>query len=493
METLKESIKRIVTDKKLYIFTIFTLLFFGIYCVMQYAPDTYSVFTNTPRQNLDHFFSCGRLVTGLFLYGTMGILELNATTVYMISYGLAIICTIASLYKIDKIFAEDIKDTKLSILVSLLIIINVFSIELFVYVEKGFLMLSVLLCVLAVEQIKKFLEGKKIAFFWALIFMLIANCCYQGTVGLVVAIGMLYIIKYSKNVKEFIKNNILVALVYGIPAILNFIMVRFLFTNSRVKGEIILAESLKKIYEGTKSMIFANYDLLPKYLFAIILLGLVIFLIYQIIKKAESTKAKILEILGIFYIIIGTIFVTIAPQIMQDTNSIWFVARSSYPVASLIGILLIYATMRIEIKKMTKIGILIIATIFLGIQFVSFMRYSIDNYIVNGIDRQNVEQIQAKVLEYEEKTGKQITKIAFYEDKMPNYTYSNIKATGDMNLKALYKDWSALRVIKYYTGRNLEQIEKNEETQKEFKEKDWNYYNDEQLIFEDDVLHLCNF
>ena len=177
METLKESIKRIVTDKKLYIFTIFTLLFFGIYCVMQYAPDTYSVFTNTPRQNLDHFFSCGRLVTGLFLYGTMGILELNATTVYMISYGLAIICTIASLYKIDKIFAEDIKDTKLSILVSLLIIINVFSIELFVYVEKGFLMLSVLLCVLAVEQIKKFLEGKKIAFFWALIFMLIANCC----------------------------------------------------------------------------------------------------------------------------------------------------------------------------------------------------------------------------------------------------------------------------------------------------------------------------
>ena len=62
-----------------------------------------------------------------------------------------------------------------------------------------------------------------------------------------------------------------------------------------------------------------------------------------------------------------------------------------------------------------------------------------------------------------------------------------------MNLKALYKDWSALRVIRYYTGRNLEQIEKNEEIQKEFKEKDWNYYNDEQLIFEDAVLHLCNF
>ena len=158
METLKQSIKNIVTDKKIYIFTIFTLLFFGIFCVMQYAPDTYSVFTNTPKENLTHFFSCGRLVTGVFLYGLMGILKLDAITVYMISYGLAIFCTIVSLYKIDKIFNEDVKSTKLSVLASLLIILNVFSIELFVYIEKGILMLSVLLCVLAVEQIKKFFE-----------------------------------------------------------------------------------------------------------------------------------------------------------------------------------------------------------------------------------------------------------------------------------------------------------------------------------------------
>lgn len=493
METLKQSIKNIVTDKKIYIFTIFTLLFFGIFCVMQYAPDTYSVFTNTPKENLTHFFSCGRLVTGVFLYGLMGILKLDAITVYMISYGLAIFCTIVSLYKIDKIFNEDVKSTKLSVLASLLIILNVFSIELFVYIEKGILMLSVLLCVLAVEQIKKFFEGNKKAILLAFIYMLIANCCYQGTVGLIVAIGMLYIIKYSKNVKEFIKNNIIVALVYGIPAILNFIMVRFIFTNTRVKGEIILTESLKKIYEGTKNMIFSNYDLLPKYLFVIILLGLIVFLVYQIIKKKESTKTKILEILGIVYIIVGTIFVTIAPQIMQDTNSIWFVARSSYPVASLIGILLIYAAMKTQIEKKAKIGILIILTIFLGIQFVSFMEYSIDNYIVNKLDRQNVEQIQTKILQYEKETGKQITKIAFYEDKNPNYTYPDVKATGDMNLKALYKDWSELRVIGYYTGRDLKQTEKNTEIQKGFKEKDWNYYNDEQLIFEGEVLHLCNF
>ncbi len=493
METLKSSIKKILTDKKLYLFGIFTLLFFGIYSIMQYAPDTYSVFTNTTRQNLTHLFSCGRLVTGVFICGTIGILKLNPITVYMISYGLAIICTIISLYKIYKLFEEDIKDSKLSILVALLVIINIFSIELFVYVEKGILMLSVLLCVLSVEQIKKFFEGNKKSFLLAIFFMIIANCCYQGTVGLVIALGMLYIIKYSKNVKEFIKNNIIVALIYGIPAILNFLMVRFLFTNSRVKGEIIFVESLKKIYEGTKNMIFENYGLFPKYLFTIILLGLIVAIIYQIVKKKENIKTKTLEILGIFYIIIGTIFVTIAPQIMQDTNSIWFVARSSYPVASLIGILLIYLTMKSQIKQKAKMAILISATIFLGIQLISFMSYGIDNYIVNKIDRQNVEQINAKIIEYEEKTGKQITKIAFYGDKNPNYTYPNIKATGDMNLKALFKDWSALRIIRYYTGKGLEQVEKNEEIEKSFKEKDWNYYDNEQLIFKDDVLHLCNF
>lgn len=491
MEKVKQKIKEIFTDKKLYFYGIITFLFFGIYCLMQYTPDTYRVFSNSLRETVTHFLSCGRVVTGIFIYILVRILKLGETGIYFVSYGLAIICTITSMYKLDKLFQKDIKNKTICILSSIFIIINVFSIELYVYIEKGILMLSVLLCVMAVEEMRKYWEGDKKRILYSLVLMIIANCCYQGTVGLFVTISLLYIIKYSKNIKEFIINNIFVALIYGIPAIINFIMVRFIFTNSRVSGEIILSESIQKIYQGTKNMLLTTYGLLPKYLFVISIIIVSLWIIYKIVKKQE--KAKILGILGIGYIILGTVFSTVLPQIMQDTNSIWFVARSSYSAGALIGILLIYANTKFEIEEKSKNIILILSCIFLAIQFVYFTNYAIDNHKVNYEDRQIAEQIVKKISQYENETGKTITKIAIYEDKSLNYTYQNIKTTGDMNLKALYPEWSTLGIIRYYTGKKLEQIEKNESIEQNFKNNNWDYYNDEQVILEEETIHLCRF
>ena len=75
---------------------------------MQFAPDTYSVFTNSVKQNTSHFLSCGRVVTALFFYMTMGVLKWSNTAIYMISYSIAIICMIASLYLLYKLFKNKV-------------------------------------------------------------------------------------------------------------------------------------------------------------------------------------------------------------------------------------------------------------------------------------------------------------------------------------------------------------------------------------------------
>ena len=317
-----------VKSKELYIFSIIALLFFGAFWVLQYAPDTYSVFTNDLAHTVQHFLSCGRFVTGAAAYFAMGILKLGNTGTYILSYVFAMVCLIVSLYRLNNLIRKDVKNDIISMLISTLILINPFSIELYMYIEKGIMLLSVLLCVLAVEQIDKFFQGNKRAILWGLFFMLVANCCYQGTVGLFVAISLIYIIKYSKNIKEFIINNIVVMLVYGIPALINFLSVRFLFSNARVNGEIILSESIYKMIAGTKSMIISTYGLLPKYLFLAVIVVLLGFIIY---------KSKGKKLLSALYLIAGTLFVTVAPQILQDTNSIWFVARSSYSMAAIIS------------------------------------------------------------------------------------------------------------------------------------------------------------
>ena len=493
MKKIKEYVKEMIIDKKLYLFTIITFCFFGVYCNMQYAPDTYSVFSVSLKQTVLTFFGSGRIVTGIFFYILMGILKLSPNLTYIVSFSIAIICTILSLYRLYKLFAKDCKINALSCIAAILIIINIFSIELFTYIEKGTLMLSVLFCILAVEQIRNFFEGSTKSFLFALIFMLIASCCYQGTVALFVAISLLYIIKYSKNIKQFIVNNVIVAFAYGIPAIINFVLVRFIFTNSRVEGKLVLMDSMKKILDGTKNMFIGTYQLFPKYLFLVIIVLLIGYMIYKIIKKQETKNKKVLQILGIGYIILGATFVTIAPQLLQNTESIWFVSRNTYAIASIIGILLAYAMILFEIKPKEIKIIIAISCIILVIQFVYFTRYSIDNYIVNYQDKQNVKQIEEVISKYEQETGNSITKIAFYNDKNPSYTYLDIHSTGDLNIKALYPDWAKTAVIKYYTGRVLEPIQSNETIAERFKENDWNYYDKEQIILENDTIHLCNY
>ena len=492
MENLKDKIKEIITDKNLYIFAIITIVFFGALCKLQYAPDTYSVFTNELMSSVKHFLSCGRIVTAIATYVVMGILKLSNEWTYILSYVFAMICMIISFYRLNKLIQKDVKNHIVSVIIATLILINPFSLELFLYIEKGIMVLSVLLCVLAVEQIDKFFQGNKKSIIWAGIFMIIANCCYQGTVGLFVAISLIYIIKYSKNLKEFIVNNVIVALTYGIPALLNFLLVRFFFTNARVNGEMIFSESIAKVIDGTKRMLVDSYDLLPQYLFLVVIVIILGIIICKAIRENISTKEKSLKILSAFYLIAGTLFATVAPQMLQDTNSIWFVARSSYPMAAIIGILGLYLFSKFDIKEVVKDIVICICIVFLLIQYVYFMDYTRDNYIGNYLDKQVTTQIYQEILNYEEATGNTVDTIAIYRDKTPQYVYPELKASGDINIKAYSADWCVSRILKF-TGREFKVIEANQEIKEEFEQKSWDYFSPEQIIFENNVMHLCVF
>ena len=491
MEKIKSKCQEIICDKNLYIFSIITMIFWGAFCIMQYAPDTYDVFTNGVKNSVLHFFTCGRYITGIALIFAMRILNLGNKGIYYLSYIFAIICTIISLYRLNKLIKKEIKNEILSIVITTIILINPFSIELYMYIEKGIMVLSVLLCVLAVEQMVEFFDGNKKSSIYALILMIIANSCYQGTVGLFVSISLIYILKYSKNIKEFIKNNVIVALTYGIPAILNFLSVRFLFTNARVNGNMILSESIKKVIDGTKNMLTETYGLLPENLFLIAIYIIVALIIYKAIKDKCSTKQKILKIAGAFYIIAGTIFATVAPQILQDTNSIWFVARSSYPMAAIIGLLLLYLCFKFDINIIEKNIMIIFTIVFMIIQFINFMQFIIDNYIGNYLDRQVTLEIKSYIEDYEKETKNTIDSICIYHDKATKYVYDNLKASGDMNIRGYSADWCIPKILEFYTGRKLEVLEANVELKEIFSQNNWDKFKEEQIIFDNNIMHLC--
>lgn len=486
-------IKDIFKDTYLYLCGMITIIFFGVFVLMQYAPDTYFAFTNSTKAVMNQFISGGRLVTAFSAGICIGVMKLSDKIIYFLSYIFAIICTMISLYKFCNLLNKDIKNKTICLIIATLIIINAFSFELFVYIEKGIMMLSVLMCILAVEQINKWFNNKSLKHaIIALCYVMIATCSYQGTVGIFVAISLFYIIKHSGNTKEFLLNNVKVATIYGIPAITNFLIVKFLGSNSRVKGQIVLSESIEKIIQGLKNLIINTYNILPKYIFLLAIIGIIFFITYKIvISKDEKKKVKILKFIGIIYIFAGTLVATIAPQILQNTNSIWFVARSSYPMASIIGILLIYIFYQFDIKELEKNIITIIIILFLIIQLFFFLRLAIDGYIVNYKDKQETNEIIKQIEKFEKDSSNQITKIAIYYDKNTTYVHPDIRGSGDINVRALCTNWASKFIINYYSGRKLENTECDNKIKEKFSQEDWNQYDNAQIILKNDTIHLC--
>ena len=493
---MKERIKNIQLDKALYFFIAITFIFFGIFIKMGFAVDSYATFTFSKYEFIDQFTTSGRFVVvlvGIILKS----LNLKYETVYIISYISANICMIISMYKLYTITKDDINNKILKILIPILIILNAFSIELFMFIENGIMLFAVMMSVFAVGEIKKWLKSKKTKYLiTTFIFMLLGNFSYQGVVGIFIAISVIYILKFSKNIKEFIINNIIVAFSYGIPAIIDYLLIKIFFSSSRVSrvsGQFDLIQSLKIILDETKTMITETYGILPEY-FLEILIGLMcVLMLIQILVNKNTIKNKTIDILKIIYIIAAVTLASVAPQIMQDTKAIWLVARSTYSYASLFGILILYWNMNFKTNKFLVKGIMIAGMILIVVQFYRFMLLGVDRYKVNKMDYQITQKVISRINEYEEDTGNTVKNIAIYEDKSLSYSYYGIFSTGDINIRAYSKDWCIIYIIRYYSGRDLEKIEKDTEIEKKFKEKEWTDFENEQLVFEGDTLHFCKY
>lgn len=330
---MESKIKKFFFNKEMLIYIVVTIMFFGIFIAQEFALDSYATYTFNIKELYNQFAPCGRfliIITGTFLK----LMNISDKTSYFLSYALAMVCMILSQYKLFNLIKKDVKNRNLQILIPILLVLNIFSIELFLFIEKGIMILSVFLCICALDSVIKFLEKRdKKHIIFALIYVLLANFSYQGVVGIFVALSLIYILKYSKTLKDFIVNNILVALIYGIPSLLDYILIKLLSVGSRVSGNIVIAESIKKIIQSTLNMMVTTYEILPKFFYLVLVLSIIIIISINIYKVKDK---KLLEVLKIIYIFSEIIIATIFPQIMQNTDSIWFVPRSTYSYASIL-------------------------------------------------------------------------------------------------------------------------------------------------------------
>ena len=105
---MKEKIKELLTNRNIWFFTLITVLFFGILLRMEFAIDSYATLTFSMEELISQFAPLGRFVI-LWVGGIIHLFNLKSETIYMLSYLVAILCMIISLYKLYQMIKIDVK------------------------------------------------------------------------------------------------------------------------------------------------------------------------------------------------------------------------------------------------------------------------------------------------------------------------------------------------------------------------------------------------
>ena len=61
------------------------------------------------------------------------------------------------------------------------------------------------------------------------------------------------------------------------------------------------------------------------------------------------------------------------------------------------------------------------------------------------------------------------------------------------NIKAYAKDWCIIYILKYYAGMDLIETSQDSEIVEKFNNQDWKVFDDNQLIFSGNTMHLCKY
>lgn len=502
----KKVLKWVKSNKvSILIYSAISLIFFGTFIKLDFATDTYGFMYNSVDDFLSTFLGNGRIIAGVF--GTLFKLipGISIQVVCLFSFLVGIISLILSLCVLDDLVNRIVKNNILRKLVTTLIIINPFIIELFLFIEKGAMLLGILFCVLAVKFFVRCLEErgknnkKSIKYLIISIAMMImGSISYQGVLGIYILVATVFTIYYSKSFKQFVVSTILSVVPYIGGVLVNFLWVKLMTVDSRTSGSLDIVGSIKAIIANWDWMLHM-FDIVP-FKLVVVALGLVVITTIIVMIRRKTHPVKFVLLMGsILYVLLVAILAAVAPQIAMGTK-VWLVPRSTYVYGAIIGIIplicLLYVSNESLVVKWKLPRYLISATLLL-MTVVIFYRHNqiiLDHYSVIAQDRTRAKTIGQMIDDYESESGNKVTRAAIIGDAVPNEAYPGILNIMDINDTSFSAFWSGVDSIKYWNGRNdLHRVQAPEELKRYCRSNDWNYFDDKQVVFNGDFVGVCSY
>ena len=458
-------------------------IFFGIFLLavimfiswitMHYSADTYNIMNvGYEKYATNWSLKDGRLVMYLITM-IFAKLDLPIKVFVIGTLVVAILISCACVIKLKNIILVDSKTSlKKEIIVTIAVFFTIFNfmyIEDMYFVESIVMALSLLLFTYSANLI---INGKSIGNkFLALILTILGVVSYQGTAGFIIILT--FFISLLKNrvelkgKKEDIKKNLkqicidtVISAFFALVAVgVNMLIVSIIGNvtgqvQTRVGGIASIFSNLQYIIRNFSSILKDNIGLFPTNLLYIFLgLLLICTLAYDIKTKSE----KFLTIKSICIIILSVIC---AFLVSLGTLSSFYTGRLHYCIGSMVGFVLICLIMENNDEIFAKIFnfILIIYSI---VSVYNCIIVTYEHKLVNQYEKQEVQNIDEYINEYEQANNVNIQNIAIYTVKgQDDRTYfENISRKSVVTYNAVRCDWAADGVINFYTNRNLQKVD----------------------------------
>lgn len=478
------------------------LLFFGALAPMQFAAEAYAFYGGGVHTAPALYVTHGRFVPAVEWWAFKA-LGLPDPIFHAWSFLAVLFCTAASLFVLERALRRECLEANRLLLapVAVLILVNPFMLDLVLWTQKSTHVLSILACVLAFSAFLPVLEGRPGALFKTWGWLLVANFSYQGPLALFPCLALVFICSKSRDWRHWLRNHAWTALAFGLPALVNYLTLRFLLVHQRVTQPVVWHESLQAVRAGLTETLFNTFGLLPGNLFLAVL-GLVAILVMLAVlvmpppNATDSRFARIArtwEVMTIPYLLAGCLAVAMAPHMGVASDIIWVVPRNVYAVGCLPGLLLAWLLTRREIRG-PKAWILVICVgLFVGLVHVRFQTILRDHYAMNRRDKEIVLEIRDQVRAYEAASGVRVTRMALYFDQTHQTNYPGLFWNRDTNMRALGFEEGTVDILNYFTDLDLKLVPSSQTVQAEYSGRDWHDFSPEQLKFVGDTLHLCLF
>lgn len=455
------------------IFVIACITLIGFF-PMHYATDTYNIINiGYEEYMMNNSLKDGRIVMAILVFiANVFNMPIEIWIPILLVLAVIISCISVIILRNTILSYKPAKNKWVEVIVLLIAYCTIFNfmyLENLYFAECAVMALSVLVYMLSAKNVVKRHYVK------AILLAMLGVVSYQGTIGTIIVMAMLFTflenMEREKYVKYIILDIIKTIVIMLFVAIAELFLIKGIcyftgMTGDRTQDISSIINNLKYIFNNFMRVIINTGGMLNDGSFITLLTIVSVLATILFIMYSEKTVENLVELILIIVVALASSFIASAMS-LSGFNS----ARIRFTIGALIGVLFILMYCKSKLFEKVEAPEIIFSFLVIAYMIINIYTYfsiTAQHKITNEFEKIEAEKIVTEIEEYENENNIVVDKICIIKKNDNNYKLESSKNSCVLTCIATRCEWGVKGAIQYYTGRKLEQVDSNYIDKKEF-------------------------